>query len=436
MTETLHRDDTETPQGGPQPAIASEEARGAFVRLAIAVVAAFVIAARYGVLKTVLVVVAFLAMIMLHEFGHFITAKKGGMKVTEFFVGFGPRLWSVRKGETEYGVKALPVGGYVKIIGMHNLDQIEDPADEPRTYRQQPFPQRFAVAVAGSTMHFIIAIVLFMIINVAIGIPTGTTQIGEISNNSPAAAAGFQLEDEIVSIDGTPIAEWEQVLEYVSPRIGEPITIGVERDGTPVALTVTPVDARTLDPSEEERGLIGVRALIVQETKGLAGVPLAFKQFVGGDFMEDPDQVAPGLLENIEALVHVFSPSGLASYWRNVTGDARPGTADEGTRFLSPVGFTRVASQAADNGWLDVMRLLIMINIFVGLFNMLPLLPLDGGHVVIAVYELVRSKLQGGRRYFADVAKLIPLTYAVMMMLIFLGVSALYLDIARPLNMN
>ena len=116
-----------------------------------------------GAFPFVLVVIALIVMIMLHELGHFLTAKWSGMKVTEFFLGFGPRLWSVRKGETEYGVKAIPAGGYVRIIGMSNLEEV-DPADEPRTYRQQPFPRRLSVAVAGSTMHFIIAFVLLFVL--------------------------------------------------------------------------------------------------------------------------------------------------------------------------------------------------------------------------------------------------------------------------------
>src|SRR5207302_1755928 len=116
-------------------------------------------AAATGVTKTLAVIIAIVVMIMLHELGHFATAKWADMKVTEYFLGFGPRLWSVRKGETEYGIKAIPAGGYVKIIGMSNLEDV-DPADEPRTYRQQPFWRRLSVAVAGSTMHFIIALLL------------------------------------------------------------------------------------------------------------------------------------------------------------------------------------------------------------------------------------------------------------------------------------
>src|SRR5687767_10271383 len=159
------------------PPTAAEQ-RSALVRLIVVLVAAALATVVTGTTKTVLVVVALITMIMLHELGHYLTAKWGGMKVTEFFVGFGPRLWSVRKGETEYGVKALPLGGYVKIIGMHNLDPVEDPADEPRTYRQQSFGRRLSVAVAGSTMHFIIAFLLFFAVNAVVGVPTVTTRIG------------------------------------------------------------------------------------------------------------------------------------------------------------------------------------------------------------------------------------------------------------------
>src|SRR5947199_4385718 len=126
------------------------------VRLALIMVAALVAAAVTGVTKTVAVIAALIIMIMLHELGHFMTAKWAGMKVTEFFLGFGPRLWSVRKGETEYGVKAIPAGGYVRIIGMSNVDVV-DPEDEDRTYRAKPYRHRLGVAVAGSTMHFLIA---------------------------------------------------------------------------------------------------------------------------------------------------------------------------------------------------------------------------------------------------------------------------------------
>src|SRR5204863_105993 len=135
---------TDTKQRPHAPVMDPNEQRSALVRLAMIVVAAIVAAAVTGVTKTVAVVLAIIVMIMLHELGHFLMAKSAGMKVTEFFLGFGPRLWSVRKGETEYGVKAIPAGGYVKIIGMSNLEEVP-PEDEPRTYRQQPVWRRLSL---------------------------------------------------------------------------------------------------------------------------------------------------------------------------------------------------------------------------------------------------------------------------------------------------
>ena len=422
----------------PTPA----EQRSALVRLLTVLAAGALASVVTGTVKTVAVVVALIVMIMLHELGHYLTAKWGGMKVTEFFVGFGPRLWSVRKGETEYGVKALPLGGYVKIIGMHNLDPIEDPADEPRTYRQKPFLRRLSVAVAGSTMHFIIAFLLFFTVNAFVGVPTVTTTIGTIEaiegQPSPAQVAGLQVGDEIVSLDGRPIEEWEALRSYVSSRPGQPIAVTVQRGGQPVQLEATPVDLSTVQVNgrvitNEKRGFLGIGPTEEYQTVNpITAVGRSAKQFIGGDFSGVED-VSPGLVDNAKALASIASPSGASSLWTNITGGENGEGDPDGVRFLSPVGFVRVAGQAADNSLFAVLGLLIAINLFVGIFNLLPLLPLDGGHVVIAMYEAVRSKI-AGRRYTADVAKLMPLTYAVVLLMVFLGVSALYLDIVRPLN--
>src|SRR5690348_110559 len=147
------------------------------------------------------VVFSIIVMIVLHETGHYIAAKKSGMKVTEFFLGFGPKLWSVRRGETDYGVKAIPAGAYVRIIGMHNLDDVP-PEDESRTYRQQSYPKRMAVALAGSGMHFLQAIVAIFLVFTIFGAPGGHLftkmndfRIGEVENGSAAQQAGIQKGD-------------------------------------------------------------------------------------------------------------------------------------------------------------------------------------------------------------------------------------------------
>jgi len=420
----------------------SEEQRSALARLVTVLAALAVATVVSGTTKTVAVVVALLTMVMLHELGHFLTAKWGGMKVTEFFVGFGPRLWSVRKGETEYGVKALPIGGYVKIIGMHNLDPVDDPADEPNAYRQKSFGRRFAVAVAGSTMHFIIAFVLFFAINAIVGIPAASMTVGEISRletgPSPAQAAGIRVGDRIVSIDGRSFTRWHDIPPYIRSHPGQPLQIVVERGSEQIALSATPADlsqvkVEGIAATAKPTGFIGIASKTeFHKVNPIVAVGTAGRQFIGGDF-PTKQQVAPGLIDNARALGGILSPSGLTSYWRTVTGKVQADRPDGGARFLSPVGFVRVAGQAANTGLFEVLLLLISINLFVGLFNLLPLLPLDGGHVAIAIYEAVRSKI-AGRRYTADVAKLMPITYAVVLMMAFLGISALYLDIVHPLN--
>jgi membrane-associated protease RseP (regulator of RpoE activity) len=381
---------------------------------------------------------------MLHELGHFLTAKRAGMKVTEFFVGFGPRLWSIRKGETEYGVKALPIGGYVKILGMHNLDQIDDPADEPRTYRQKSFGARLSVAVAGSTMHFLIAFLLFFTVNAVVGVPTGqvTTTIDGLvrieGGPSPAQEAGLRVGDKITALDGHAVTKWEDVRDYISSRPAQAIVMTVVREGRPVELTATPTDLSAIRikgeaVSNESRGFLGLEPKeVVERTDPLTALGRSARQWVGGNF-DGPEDVSPGLIDNAKALGGVLSPSGMSSYVKTITGQDQADRPDGGTRFLSPVGFVRLGGQAANDSLYSVIALLIAINLFVGLFNLLPLLPLDGGHVAIAVYEAIRSKV-AGRRYTADVAKLLPLTYAVVLLMIFLGVSALYLDIVNPLN--
>src|SRR5208282_3324402 len=180
----------------------------------------------------VIFIVALLFSVMLHEAGHFVTAKKFGMKVTRFFVGFGPTLWSTWRGETEYGVKALPFGGFVKIIGMHSLDDVDDPADEPRSFRRHPAWQRIVVLCAGSFMHFVLAFLLIFGLALGVGIENdNTTQLGTVSscvpasvtaldNNSPCPAgagkspaglAGLRVGDEITSFDGTKVSNYTQL---------------------------------------------------------------------------------------------------------------------------------------------------------------------------------------------------------------------------------
>ncbi len=406
------------------------EQRGALLRLALVVVCGLVVAKLAGALDTVLIVMALLLMIVLHELGHFLTAKWAGMKVTEFFVGFGPRLWSVRKGETTYGVKALPLGGYCRILGMTNLEVVS-PQDEARAYRSRPTWRRLSVAFAGSFMHFLMAFVLLVVlfagpgdIGNLVGNPPADNPIAAVdgfaTGRSPAQEAGLRPGDRIVAVNGHRFAGWSQLTAYLRARPGQLVVLSVERAGH--RFTTRPV--RLADGSKVV--VEGDKAPLYSRPTGLLGVEAGPVRF--------------GLLGALEHAGSSFGSIATVSVSRLVATIGSPGNyvnmlqsqkaADNphATRFVSPVGVVVLAHEAAQIGWSEVLYLLVLINIFVGFFNLVPLLPLDGGHVAIALYEKARS-LRARRPYHADVNKLAPVLYAVLAVLAFYAISSLFLDL-------
>jgi membrane-associated protease RseP (regulator of RpoE activity) len=362
------------------------------------------------------VLAAIILMIMLHELGHFVMAKRAGMKVTEFFLGFGPRLWSVRRGETEYGVKAIPAGGYVRIIGMSNVDVI-DPADEERTYRAKPYRHRLGVAVAGSTMHFIIAAFLLFVLYAAVGLPSARPIVDQITPGSPAQESDFRVGDRIVAVNGIAVKEWEDIPRYVQSHGESQLVFTVVRKGTGEQLDIS-LRPRRMVVEGVDAPRVGIGPEQYLETKS---VPSA----IGSTVTEMPRY----MWETVKALGGIFSPDGIGNYGDLLTGNG----GDNNNRLISPVGAARVAGDAVDNGWGAVLLFLFAINVFVGIFNMVPLLPLDGGHVAIATYEKVASTIKG-RRVQVDVQRLMPITAAVLAVLVIMGLSALYLDIFRPVS--
>jgi membrane-associated protease RseP (regulator of RpoE activity) len=426
----------------PAPEQANESMRGfrqTLVRLRwiLLLTAGIAISVATHNFSTVLIVVGIIVMIMVHEFGHFITAKWSGMKVTEYFLGFGPRLWSFRKGETDYGVKGVPAGGYVRIIGMNNLEEV-DAADESRTYRQQPFGQRIIVVSAGSFMHFVMAFLLAYAAIVFVGTPepNNSSNVGAVSalkSPSPATQAGLRAGDKITAIDGTPVSTWnEMTSRLASLPVGQASPITITRNGQTEQLILTPVDRRDVvlsdgtklegvDPSKPS-AFIGISP----GTSYITTNPFAAVAKTGA--MVGHDSVGV-----VKSLGHVFSPTGIHQYYDNVTGQLsgqKEQSAQE-TRLLSPVGVVTYAHDAARSGWYSSLMLLFAINLFVGIFNMIPLLPFDGGHVAVAVYEKIRST--GRKHYYAaDFAKLLPVSYAVLLILVTISLSSLWLDIVNP----
>ncbi|MEA2973240.1 MAG: hypothetical protein QOG82_1698 [Actinomycetota bacterium] len=412
--------ETTTSPASAVPTLPNEGLRK-LIPIAAAVIVGIVWSISAGSFPVVAFVLAIIAMVMIHETGHFITAKWAGMKVTEYFFGFGPKLWSVRKGETEYGIKALPLGGYVKIIGMSNLERGIDPADEHRTYRQQSYPKRVIVAVAGVVTHFVVAFVLLMLLWTVLGVPRNDKPIiGTISaldtGEQPAVDAGFNTGDRIVSVDGTPINHWVELLPIIQASANRDLHFVVERQGGLVDLTAKPA---AIEREGETVGFIGIGSARITEKLG----PVAGAARAGGDMWELT-------VESVKGLGTIFTPSSIKDYAGNLTGSEEPGI--DAKRPVSVVGVARIAGQAADSGMYNVVYLLVLLNLFVAVLNLVPLLPFDGGHIAVATYERLRSR--AGRRYHADVTKLMPITAAVVAIMVVLGVTSIYLDIVKPVG--
>jgi membrane-associated protease RseP (regulator of RpoE activity) len=397
---------------------------------AVALIVALALVLNAGAL--LIVIVSLIVIVMVHELGHFLTAKWSHMRVTEYFVGFGPRLWSIRRGETEYGVKAIPAGGYVKIPGMTNLEEI-DPVDEPRTYRRQPFRNRILVASAGSIMHFVMAFLLAWAALVFIGTPSANGVVIESFTPfsgmalNPAQQAGLHAGDQVLSVNGHAVSTVDGFSDAIKKAIGVPVHLVVERAGHRVSLTVTPLNGQTVKSdgqplSKTRKGYIGVYLSSPSVPENAFGALGGAGKVVG--------QVTSA---SVTGLGHLFSPHGIATYVSQVANpavaakDQRNGTS----RPESIVGAGRIAVQAAHAGALELIEVLIALNIFIGIFNMLPILPLDGGHVAIALYERVRTR-RGRPFYQADAAKLLVVAYVFVFLLVLLVSSSVYLDITHP----
>jgi RIP metalloprotease RseP len=353
------------------------------------------------------------------------------MKVTQYFVGFGPRLWSIKRGETEYGVRAIPAGGFVKIPGMTNLEDV-DPEDEPRAYRNRPFPDRLLVAVAGSVMHFIMAFLLLLGAYALVGTPNnsqvqieGFTHVAGVAN--PAQAAGMRPGDILKSVNGKSINGSLSVLtaalnKATQSNADQSVTVVVDRHGKAKQLTVTPVNSRKHhEDGKHATGVIGVDITnpLVTENPVRA---------VGSSVVE----VGQITGESVMGIVHLFAPHQVVSRFDTATSAKAASQADaNGTRAQSIVGIVNTGDQAAQAGIGTLLQFLAIISIFLGVLNMFPLLPLDGGHVVIAIYERIRTR-RGRPMYHADVAKMMPFTYVLLAFLAVLVVTALVADLAHP----
>ncbi len=364
-----------------------------------------------------MVIVGFIAILMIHEGGHLVAAKAFGMKATKYFLGFGPTLWSFQRGETEYGIKAIPAGGYVRIIGMNPLEEVP-PEDEDRTYRAKPFWQKAVVVMAGIATHFVLAFILLWVANVVIGQNQPRLEIArvvpETDDGSPTAAvlAGIEAGDRMVAVDGVSVATWNELTSILRDRPNQRITLDVQRDGERLQLGAT-LTSRIDSDTGEELGFLGVSPKVGKSRDNpILGIGRA-----AGDVVLFTRLSAQGIWAFI---------TNFGNFIGAVFGDDE--VLDE-VRPVSVIGITQFGAASQRAGLNFTLELIAYISIFVGLGNAIPLYPFDGGHFAVALYEKVTGRQP-------DVRKLIPMGAVVLFFLVLVGVLGIYFDIVRPLDLG
>ncbi|MEU6748953.1 RIP metalloprotease [Spirillospora sp. NPDC046719] len=393
-------------------------------------------------LGAVAFVIALLVSVMLHEGGHLLTAKRFGMKATQYFVGFGPTLWSRTRGETEYGVKAIPLGGFVKIIGYTPLEEVDE-ADRPRAFYRQPAGRRAIVIAAGVVVNFVFAFVLLMAMAMTVGVRqpgTVTTTVDQVSTcvparlqddcgggrpASPAKAAGLRAGDRVLSFNGTPVADWDELRDAIDKaKPGETVPVVVQRAGVrqPVTLRM-----RLADVGGEP--FVGLSARVVGSGYERTG-PVNAAVFAGRAIGRTVQSMGQIVVDLPAAIPKLFTPERQSS---------------PGGQVGSVVGATEVSGQifSSHSTVRDkialYLSLVVSVNIFLGALNVVPLLPLDGGHLAVVAYERLRVRFNAVRGRpdpgTVDMTKLMPLTYLAVLVLVGLGVLLILADLVNPLQM-
>lgn len=426
------------------------------------------------------------ASIALHEVGHLVPAKRFGVKVTQYMVGFGPTVWARVKGETEYGVKLVPLGGYIRMIGMFpperqpdgslgdesqlrrsstgrfaalvddarrtSLDEVA-PEDTDRVFYKLPVHQKVTVMLGGPVMNLIIATVLFTVILVGFGIPETTNTVGRVpaclpteqtlrlpeeptvcpAGPSPAALAGIEVGDTIVAFDGQQVSTWEELSVAIRGAAAGPTPIVVERSGEEVRLTADLVaaprptfnDQGEIDGFEERTffGISPTRELVQQP---VSAVPVT---------MWDITVRSVTAIATLPVRLYDVAKSTFTDEPRDPNG------------LVGVVGVGRISGEVVATDRLEVqakaltlLQLLAGLNLFLFLFNLIPLLPLDGGHVAGALWEGIkrswarfRGKPDPGP---VDVAKALPVAYTVSFLLIGMSILLIYADVVEPIRLG
>lgn len=391
-----------------------------------------------GFLGVIAFVFALLFSVMIHELGHYSTARHYGMRVTEFFLGFGKRIWSTKRGETEFGIKAIPAGGYCKISGMSLHEPIEDEVKH-RAFYLASTSKKLVVLGAGSFLHFVLGIVLLFTLFAGVGtsqvLPTVSQVVECVPSQdscqpsdpiSPAKQVGIQPGDKIIGINNEEM-NWDEITPILRASAQKLITLMVERDSQLINIEITPA-TRVVDG--QARGFLG----IINEYGLVRQNPV---QAVGNT-VEATGAIFQGSLKALVGL-----PAQIPALMRQTfLGEER-----QADGLVGIVGVARASGETVSSGNLTLgeklatfLLIVASLNIFVGIFNLLPILPLDGGHMAVALYEGGRRKLAKVRGKtdpgYVDVEKLTPITMVVFVILAFLTLLLLFADIFNPINLN
>lgn len=371
-------------------------------------------------------IAALLLSVMIHEFGHYLTAKRYGMKVSEFFLGFGSRIWSTKRGETEFGLKAIPAGGYCKIEGMTPNDVMPE-GEESRAFYTAKSSQKLIVLGAGSFLHFVLGYILLFVLFAGVGTNQLLPTINQVVKGSAAQSVGILAGDEVLAINGKQIDNWYKDVQIIRNSKGAPLTLLIKRGTQEITISAS-AKLETIDGTE--RYVLGIINDVGIKRSDLA-TAAKNSAIVTKDF----------LVQSVKSLIKL--PSKIPALW----GQAVSGETRDPNGLVGVVGVARVSGQAVGSDALSITErlstfilIIASLNIFVGLFNLLPILPLDGGHMAVAIADEIRAfiaRLRGRARPAAiDVTLLTPITMVVFVILAALTVLLLIADIVNPVILN
>jgi regulator of sigma E protease len=335
-------------------------------------------------------------LIVFHEFGHFLLAKLSGVGVLTFSVGFGPKLLVKKKGETEYALSAFPLGGYVKMVGEDPEEEVS-PADIQRSFAHKGLFQRVAIVGAGPGFNLLLAVLLLMIVFLFYGVPVISTQIGSVEKSSPAAMAGIQKGDRIISIDGHTVESWEMLSGAIKDSQGKPINLRVRRDAQDISITVEPrrKETRNIFGEKRDEWIIGIGSQVTIE-KGNAGLSIvkAFTQ------------------------TYDYAKLTLIALYKMITGEVSP------RNLGGPILIAQMAGQQAQEGFGSFLAFVAVLSINLGVLNLLPIPVLDGGHLLFFIVEAMIGRPVAVRH--REIAQQVGIFLLMLLM-----VYAFYNDIAR-----